>query len=184
MKSISNVFGEVKIKILRLFIFNPGSHLTAQTVANRAKENISVARREMRILEKEGVIRRRGKGFSVDSNYPYLSAIENLLVDSTPVSSKEIAKLISRSGNVRLIIVAGVFLHDRDARVDMLIVGDHIRQAKLASIVASIEAELGKELRYAAFETSDFQYRLGIYDKLIKDIFDSHHEKVLNKLGI
>ena len=50
--------------------------------------------------------------------------------------------------------------------------------------MSSIEAELGKELRYAAFETLDFQYRLGIYDKLIRDILDSQHQKILNKLAI
>ena len=50
--------------------------------------------------------------------------------------------------------------------------------------MSSIEAELGKELRYAVFETPDFQYRLGIYDKLIRDIFDSEHQKIIDKLGI
>jgi len=54
----------------------------------------------------------------------------------------------------------------------------------LLSIMSSIEALLGKELRYAAFETTDFQYRLSIYDKLIKDILDYQHEKILNKLGL
>ena len=75
-------------------------------------------------------------------------------------------------------------MHDRDSRVDILVVGDHLKQTKLLSIVSSIEALLGKELRYAAFETTDFQYRLSIYDKLIKDILDYQHEKILNKLGI
>jgi len=63
-------------------------------------------------------------------------------------------------------------------------VGDHLKQAKLLSIMSSIEALLGKELRYAAFETVDFRYRLSIYDKLIKDILDYQHKKILNKLGI
>ena len=66
----------------------------------------------------------------------------------------------------------------------MLVVGDRLKQAKLLSMMLSIEAELGKELRYAAFETTDFQYRLSIYDKLIRDILDCRHEKILNKLGI
>ena len=68
--------------------------------------------------------------------------------------------------------------------MDILVVGDHIKNAKLLSVLSSIEAELGKELRYAVFETSDFQYRLGIYDKLIRDILDSRHENILNKLGL
>jgi hypothetical protein len=104
--------------------------------------------------------------------------------DARKRAMKEIIKKISRVGNIKLILISGVFLHDKDSRVDVLVVGDRLKQAKLLSIMLSIEAQLGKELRYAAFETTDFQYRLSIYDKLIRDILDHRHEKILNKLGI
>jgi len=185
MKSVSHIFGgEAKVKIMRLFIFNPGLAFSPAQVASRAKERPSTARRELRILTKAGLVKRRAKGFILDISYPYLAAIENFLIDAAPITEKEIIKKISRAGNIKLILISGVFLHDRDSRVDILVVGDHLKQTKLLSIVSSIEALLGKELRYAAFETTDFQYRLSIYDKLIKDILDYQHEKILNKLGI
>ena len=185
MQSVSYIFGgEAKVKIMRLFIFNPSLTLAPFEVAKRAKERLSSVRKELRTLAKAGLIKHRAKGFSLDSSYPYLGAVEDFLVDATPLSSKEIIKKISRAGNIKLILTSGVFLHDKDSRVDILVVGDHLKGAKLLSIIHSIEAELGKELRYAAFETADFQYRLGIYDKLIRDILDSRHEKVLNKLGL
>ena len=185
MKSVSHIFGgEAKVKIMRLFIFNPGSTFTALQVANRAKERPNTARKELRILTKAGLIKRRAKGFILNPSYLYLPAIENFLIDATPMTGKEIIRKVSRAGNMKLILTSGVFLHDRDARVDILVVGDHIKQGKLLSIMSSIEAELGKELRYAAFETIDFQYRFSIYDKLIRDILDSEHEKILNKLGV
>src|SRR3989344_239494 len=186
MKSVSHIFGgEAKVKIMRLFIFNPGSTFTPLEVANRAKERPETARKELRILTKAGLIKRRAnKGFTLDSSYLYLPAIENFLIDATPMTGKEIIRKVSRAGNMKLILTSGVFLHDRDARVDILVVGDHIKQGKLLSIMSSIEEELGKELRYAAFETIDFQYRFSIYDKLIRDILDSEQEKILNKLGV
>jgi hypothetical protein len=185
MQSVSHIFGgEAKVKIMRLFVFNPGMTFATVEVAHRAKERPNIARRELSILTKAGLIKRRAKGFILDISYPYLQAIENFLIDATPITDKEIIKKISRAGTIKLILISGVFLHDRDSRVDILIVGDHLRQAKLLSAVSSIEALLGKELRYAAFETADFKYRLSIYDKLIKDILDYQHEKILNKLGI
>ncbi len=184
MKSISNILGEAKIKILRLFIFNPTASFTPKQVSNRAKENSATTNKELRLMEKGGLIKRRAKGYSLDTTYPYLPALEDFLVDVTPITFQEIAKRVYRLGHIRLLLAAGLFLHDRDARLDLLVVGDRISQAKLRSVVASIEAELGKELRYAVFETPDFQYRMSIYDKLIKDIFESHHEKIINKLGI
>lgn len=185
MKSVSHIFGgEAKVKIMRLFIFNPGLALTSSEVASRAKERPHTARRELRILSKAGLIKRRARGFTLDSSYLYLPAIENFLIDATPITDKEIIKKVSRAGNIKLVLISGVFLHDRDSRVDILVVGDHLKGAKLLSAMSSIEALLGKELRYAAFETTDFQYRLSIYDKLIRDILDYQHEKILNKLGI
>ncbi len=183
--SVSHIFGgEAKVKIMRLFIFNPGITLNSSEVASRAKERGTTARRELNNLTKAGLIKKRVKGYMLNSAYQYLPAIGNFLIDATPISEKEIIRKISKAGLMKLILISGVFLHNPDSRVDLLIVGDHISQSKLLSAISSIEAELGKELRYAAFETVDFQYRLGIYDKLIRDILDSEHQKILNKLGL
>ena len=185
MKSVSHIFGgEAKVKTMRLFIFNPSLTLSFLEVAKRIKERVNVARRELRVLAKAGLIKRRARGFTLDPNYSHLRAIENFLVDATPITSAELIKKISRAGNIKLILTSGVFLHDQDSRVDLLVVGTHLKRAKLLSTIKSLEAELGKELRYAVFETVDFQYRLGVYDKLIRDILDYPHEKVLDKLGI
>ncbi|MBI2065842.1 MAG: hypothetical protein HYT68_02130 [Candidatus Zambryskibacteria bacterium] len=185
-KSVSHIFGgEAKVKIMRLFIFNPNLVFTPAEVANRARERPSTARRELRVLTKAGLVKKHAKGFALNFSYKYLSAIENFLIDATPITEKEIIRMVSRAGdNLKLILISGIFLHDHDSRVDILVVADHLKQSKLLSVMSSIEALLGKELRYAAFETADFKYRLGIYDKLIRDILDCQHEKILNKLGI
>ncbi len=184
-QSVALIFGgEGKVKIMRLFIFNPGVIFTAAEVSKRAKISSSAARRELANLLKAGLVKKGVKGYVLDRSYSYLTAIGNFLVDASPLSEKEIVKKISSTGNVKLVLIAGVFLHNPDSRVDILVVGDHIKQGKLLSVISFIEAELGKELRYAVFETHDFQYRLGIYDKLIRDILESQHEKILNKLGL
>jgi hypothetical protein len=185
MKSVSHIFGgEAKVKIMRLFIFNPGSTFSSGEVAERSKERPGTARRELSILSKAGLIKRRAKGFMLNPSYIYLPAIENFLIDAAPITEKEIIKKVSRAGSIKLVLISGTFLHNHDSRADILVVGDHLSQAKLTSAVSSIEAELGKELRYVAFETVDFQYRMSIYDKLVRDILDAQHKKILNKLGI
>jgi hypothetical protein len=120
----------------------------------------------------------------LNSSYAYLPAIKNFLIDATPITEKEIIRKVSSTGNIKLVLISGLFLHERDSRIDILVVGDHLKQGKLLSIISHIEAEVGKELRYAAFETTDFQYRLSLYDKLVRDILDFRHKKILNKLGI
>ena len=63
-------------------------------------------------------------------------------------------------------------------------VGDNLKQSRLDNIVKTIESEMGKEIRYATFETSEFNYRYSMFDKLIRDILDFPHEKIINKLNL
>ena len=185
MKSISFIFGgEAKVKIMRLFTFNPNFSFPLTDIAHRVKERSNIVRRELNNLVKAGFIKKRSKNYTINPAYVYRPAIENFLVDAAPLSDKEIIKRLSRAGSMKLVLVSGVFLHDKDARVDILVVGDHIKQGMIETAISYIESQLGKEIRYAVFETPDFQYRLGIYDKLIRDILDYPHRKILNKLGL
>jgi len=206
-KSVGHIFGtEGKVKMMRLFIFNPAQAFDADTVITRTKESPRLVKREISTLVKSGLIKKRGGAVAVkkgkkrgsvkapasrkatyvlNSDYPYLSALADFLVDAVPMSEKEIGKRLSRCGtSVKLILLAGVFTHDTESRVDLLIVGDHLKKGALVSAISQIEAELGKEIRYAAFETNDFRYRLTMYDKLVRDILDFPHVKILNKLGL
>jgi hypothetical protein len=185
MKSVSHIFGgEAKVKVMRLFVFNRDNVYSASTVAERTKEKSSLVRKELLNLSKAGLIRKRAKGYTLNDAYRYLPAVEHFLIDASPLSQKEIIKKLARAGNLKLLLVSGVFVHDPEARVDLLVVGDHLKQGPLHSAISALESEIGRELRYAAFETPDFRYRLGIYDKLIRDILDYPHEKLVNKLGV
>lgn len=184
-KSVSHIFGgEAKVKIMRLFIFNPDSVYEARTISERTKERPTLVRKRLNELMKAGLLKKRSRGYTLDREYPYLKALENFLIDAGPITDKEIVKKLSRTGTIKLILVSGIFLHDHESRVDLLIVGDHLKKGKIVSAISAIEAELGKEIRYAAFETADFHYRFGMYDKLILDILDSKNHKILNKLGV
>ncbi len=209
MEIISRLFGSAaKVKIMRLFLFNPGISYDLKEIAERAKIKEKEANDELDTLEKMGLVKSRryvreiitekgrGKkrkkhikkikviGYMLDEAFPYMVALKNLLVNVTLPSHQEISKRFSDVGRIKILIVSGLFIQDWDSRVDLLIVGDAIKQGKLENVIKNLEAEIGKELRYSAFETSDFYYRLGIFDKLIRDILDFPHIKMIDKLGI
>jgi hypothetical protein len=77
-----------------------------------------------------------------------------------------------------MLVVAGAFLKDEKSRLDILVVGDSISQKKFENVVRNLESEIGKELRYSAFTTDEFKYRISMYDKLVCDVFDFEHEVV------
>jgi hypothetical protein len=77
-------------------------------------------------------------------------------------------------------VVSGVFIGNSKSRADILVVGDRLKKNILQQVIKSLEAEIGKELDYVVFDTEEFKYRLDMYDKLICDIIDLPHEKLID----
>src|SRR3990172_3344412 len=73
---------------------------------------------------------------------------------------------------------------DKDNRIDLLLVGDNLNRRRIEDRIRTIEAEIGQELRYAIFTTPEFLYRLNMYDKLIREILDRPHERLIDTLQI
>lgn len=130
------------------------------------------------------LVKRKMDVWTINNNFPYLIPLQTFLINPDLIRHDSILKKIVSAGKIKLLILSGIFIQDATSRVDMLIVGDQIKKNSLEKILKNIEAELGKEIRFAAFETPDFTYRMGLYDKLLRDIFEYPHEKVLDKLGI
>ncbi|MDE1975588.1 MAG: winged helix-turn-helix transcriptional regulator [Patescibacteria group bacterium] len=189
MDVLSAIFGgEARVKILRLFLFNPDSKLTAEEIADRAKCRPDAVRKEIKALLEAGAIKKRGsiKGHSyhLDPDFPYLEPLKNLLITSSVKADQYMLKRFSKAGRLKLLVASGVFIQNWDSRVDILIVGDSISLPRIESVIRDIEAELGKEIAYSAFETQDFEYRMGIHDRLVRDIMDYPHVTLIDRLGI
>ena len=205
MDILEKLFGGApKVKIIKLFLFNPDLAFDSSQTAERAKVSRGIARKEIGNLEKIGfikprsyikevrrqknrsieVFRKRVNGWTLDQKFPYIEAIKSFLSNINPFRHKDIIAKISRAGKIQLLIISGIFIKDPDSRVDLLVVGDNLKQGMLDNIVKTIESEIGREIRYADFETSEFNYRHSMFDKLIRDILDYPHEKIINKLNL
>ena len=205
MDILGKLFGsDSKVKMMRLFLFNPETPFTREDVAERARVALPLAQHELVTLRKtrlirqksfsKRIVRKRGKvrtfarkkvsGWMLNPTFPYLAELQRLLIDTSLLKGDELLRRLNRTGRIKLVITAGVFIQNPDSRVDVLVVGDHLRRGAVEHAIRAIEAEMGKELRYGAFETSEFNYRLGMYDKLIRDILDYPHTVVLDRLGL
>lgn len=189
---------------MRLFLFNPEISFTIGEVIEKARISKREAEEEIDLLVKSEMvkvrksvqivsIKKKGKvkqvkkkidHFQLDAGFEYLLPLQNLLINTRPLRKEEIMKRLSRVGKLKMVIVSGVFIQNPDSRVDLLIVGDNLKKGSIERVVKNMEAEIGKELTFASFETADFHYRLGMYDKLIRDILDYPHQKLIDKLGL
>lgn len=207
MEILGKLFGtQERVKIMRLFLFSPDQPFDIANIALKTKSDLKDAKREISELSKISLIKSRiffkeitkekndnkkgevakkkTNGWILNRSFPYLMELQNLLINAQLIRHGEILKRLSNVGKLKTVIVSGVFIQDEDSRVDMLVVGDNLKKSAVENAVRTIESEIGREITYASFETADFQYRLGMCDKLIRDILDYRHEKILDKIGI
>jgi len=152
--------------------------------ANFIKTKIFYKTVEKKIRGKSVEKKIKSRGFYLNERFHYLSAFKQLLINTKTLDNNAILRQLSKAGRLTFVVISGVFTHNPDSRVDMLVVGNNLNKTSLIRTVGAIEAELGKELVYAYFETPDFQYRLGMYDKLIRDIMDYPHQVLLDKINL
>ncbi len=202
MKTLEKLFGSLaKVKLMRMFLFNPDSAFDLHTIADRSKVPTRQTRTELNRLSEMGLVKKRSviktypprkkdgnprkkkvDGWTLDTSFIYINELRQLLLNSTLIKNSDIIMRLQKGGRMKLIIVAGIFIQNQDSRLDMFVVGDGIKKGSLENAIKIIESEIGKELRYVWFDTEEFKYRLAMYDKLIRDILDFPHEKILNKL--
>ena len=189
---------------------NPEDVFEKVDMGKRSKVAGDTLRKEIKLLEEVGLIKarvlikmtpkrtaskkrsksgdgemekRKVSGFGLDPSFPYLAALRSLVTEIA-LGKEDVAARFRNCGQMKLIIVAGIFLDEPDSRVDILLVGEKLKKPVIEGVLRRLEAELGKELTYGIMETPDFEYRYGIYDKFIRDVIDYPHLVALNKLNL
>lgn len=191
METLGRLFGsEDRVKIMKLFLFNPNNSYSASEIKDRIKTKARRIAKELASVEKMGLVKKRlaknkkGYVYTLNKDYVHHNSLKQFFLNIEPLQPKEILSKLNKLGAIKLVLVSGLFIQDNESRVDMLIVGDSIKVASLEKTMKILESEVGKELKYAHFSTEEFKYRLSMFDKLTRDILDYPHKKVLDKLGI
>lgn len=205
MEILAKLFGnDTKVKLMRLFLFNQDVGYPLKEIIERTRSKSGDVRKELTGLINVGIVkkktisrdiqRKKGKkisikkihdvGYQLDQKFPYLQALKNLLIMVSLHADDTLLKKFHNVGRLKFFLASGLFIQEWNTRVDLLIVGDDLNLNKLDNVIKSIEAEVGKEIAYSAFETADFEYRYGMHDRLIRDILDFPHTTLVDKLGI
>ena len=181
MEILSKILGSpAKVKLMRLFLLNSTKGFTNREIVKRSRVNANLINKELKILSSIDFIKKHTNGeWFFNNSFKYTSEVENLLINSDSLDKKTILETFKKVGKVKLLIVAGIFIKNKDSRVDLLIVGDKMKRSKIDEGIRKLEAEIGTELAYAVFDTKEFNYRMNMYDKLIRDIVDFPHEVIL-----
>lgn len=183
---LENLFGsKERARLLRFFLQNPDQEYTYLEITRRnmLKGNI---KREIENLKKIKFILRHSKRGSIsyilNKNFSFYPELKNLITKSNIYPQCKSIANIGKIGNVKLAAISGVFINYEKGKADMIIVGDDIRRSRLKNLMASLEAEIGKEIDFVLMSGEEFKYRLNMLDKFILDFLEGPHDEVINKL--
>lgn len=197
MEALAKLFGGMpRIKIMRLFLLNPDQAFDGSDVTSRSRVSSTMTRSivaqllAMKLIKRKSFIketttargkikRKRTSGYMLNNEFPYIRELKHLLVEGEFFKQEDLAKRFRPAGRIHMLVTSGVFVHDTPSRLDLLIVGDNLKKNYIQKVVAVLESELGRELSYVIFDSADFDYRVSMYDKLIRDVFDYPHERLI-----
>ena len=194
--------GNERVKIMRFFLHHDDVVVSLSDVAEKTKSKSALARKELTGLVGAGFLEKKrtktvvntgsGKkssskvkevnGYRLNPFFPHNQALKDLLFDFHLLDKRELASRFKIVGRVKLFLVSGIFLGEEKSRVDLLIVGEAIKRPKAEKVLELLSAELGREVVYSIMDLEEFEYRMKMYDKFIRDIMEMNNEIVIDKL--
>ena len=181
MKILGKIFGSPgRVRVMRLFILNKEEAYERKDIAKISRLSPASVGKEIRMLSTVGFIKKKGTSKWVfNPKFKYVHEFETVLAGENIFSPKIIQDNLKGIGAVKLMIASGFFSNNKEGQLDILIVGNKLKKPKIQEGIRKIEADLGKELLYAVFDTKEFVYRLGMYDKLVRDVLDFPHKVIV-----
>lgn len=183
---IDALFGsKTRVKLLHLFLNNPGKAFYVREITRLIDEQINSVRRELSNMLEVGIITSDSAEnklyYQVNQRYDYYVPFRAIFADEPIATSRTEGKksmgwheLVTGLHGVRLALAAGVLVKGSASKVDLLIVGD-APVVKLKNVVKQIEKSEGRELNYSVLSYDEFYYRLSVRDKFITEILGGKH---------
>jgi hypothetical protein len=195
METLGKLFGGIgRIKLMRLFLMHPDISFSMDEIQSKTKLKKDTLRKDLAWLIATTLIKKQNRTtktlkntkkivpvFILNPKCVFTQDIHAILSAKNENIPDTLKKRFSTAGTLELLIATGFFLPESESRVDLLIVGKKLKKQKIEETIAKLESEIGRELTYAFFETPEFLYRAHMYDKLIRDVVDFPHIRVLDK---
>ncbi|TXH02578.1 MAG: hypothetical protein E6R05_03940 [Candidatus Moraniibacteriota bacterium] len=183
-----SLFGSrVRARLIRFFTMNPEGEFGTSDIAERTLLSRNDVSREAKKLAKMKFIHersRQGKRFYVsNTDFPFYIELKSLVSKLNVNAEARVFRKLKTIGEVKLILISGLFLNYPKAKVDMILVVNNLNRAKLRQAVSHLEAEVGKEVRFVLMNSEELQYRLNMLDRFFIEFLEGPYEEVVNKVA-
>ena len=181
------LFGsKARSRLIRFFLLNPGQDFNVAEVTEKTLiPRLEVSRELVRLKKIKMIYEKSRKGkkcFIVNEQFPFYLELKNLVSKLNVHAQSQVFRKLKIIGEVKLILISGLFLNYPKSKVDMILVVNNTNRTKLKHAISYLEAEVGKEIRFVLMSSEDFHYRLNMLDRFFIEFLESPYEEVTNKI--
>jgi hypothetical protein len=191
---IEQLFGsKTRVKLLQLFLANPGRSFYVRELTRKIDEQINSVRRELSNLLGIGIIKSDSVNnklyYEVNQGYKHFKALQSIFSvevpqqDVSPASQGDLLKRLQVVGSFDVVIAAGAMIGQQGSDIDLMLVGSSNKQ-KLEKLMKTVEMEEGNAVRYTVIPESEFRYRLDIKDRFIVTVLTGKHTVLADTSGM
>lgn len=160
-----------RIKLLTLFLAKPDEEFFIRELTRKLAEQINSIRRELDNLKKTGFLKtktkNRKKYYYANKNFIFFEELQSMFVKMSS-SNDGIAEEVKKMGEIRLLVLSGLFVGQPTKSVDMLIVGKMDKE-RLTQYLNN-EIKTTRPVKFSIINEEDYKYRLSCNDKFITEI--------------
>lgn len=169
------VISRVRVKLLNLFLQNPGQIYHVRDIVRRSDEEINAVRRELAHMEAAGMLSKEQRAnrlyYAFRKDYPLYHDLRCIVIKTGNLGAA-ILKNKNKIGKIRYAMFSGRYINNQpyDAeKVDLLIVGQVVLP-ELGVLVRQEEQLRGHEINYTVMTEEEFSFRKRRRDPFITDI--------------
>ena len=182
---IDALFGsKTRVKLLHLFLNNPGRAFYVREITRKIDEQINSVRRELANMLSIGIIKSENSNnrlyYEINQEYPHFAPLHQIFADSGVSDAVGVAdandwsKRLKPLGDVRVVIVSVKLVHGSTSDVDVMIAGT-VNKTQLTKFSSELEEEETKSLNYSVMDYESFYYRLSIKDRFVTTLLNTKH---------
>jgi hypothetical protein len=169
------IISRVRVKLLTLFLLNPGKIFHVREIVRQVSEEINAVRRELAHMESCGMVFKEQRAnrlfYGFRKEYALYYELMELVCKTTGLGY-DIQKNKSKLGKIKFAMMSGQYIrgiaNTSDQRVDLLLVGTVVLP-ELASIVKTEESKRG-EINYTVMSEEEFEFRKSRRDPFILSV--------------
>ena len=172
-KALEALFiSKVRIKLLEVFLINPGSFLYVRELVRLVDEEVNAVRRELTRLQKIGMLRSEERAnrlyYQLRTDFAYFPELLRMFAKTTDLGG-DIVNHAVELGKIKHAVLSAAFVKGRVARnyeIDLLIIG-RVNATALDEIVKEAQQRHGHEINYTTMTEEEYAFRKGRRDPFV-----------------